>query len=243
MTDLINKINKTDKQWMELAEGELGISEYLGAADNPRIVEYHITTTLDEHSAANDETPWCSSFVNWCLTRSGIAGTNNASAKSWINWKGGQVIRERADIQYGDILIFERPSGGAGAGHVGFFIRWSVNNNPLSDPIILGGNQGDKVSKAVIKMELVAARRPLGRKPLIKSRTVNTAVAATATTTVIAGPTIVDTINNVASITTAGKPLVDILTTQNVTVGVVILLLISILAMLYFYLDRRNKNI
>lgn len=50
--------------WFEIAHNELGVKEVTGSGDNPRIVAYHRSTTLDAHSASNDETPWCSSLMN-----------------------------------------------------------------------------------------------------------------------------------------------------------------------------------
>jgi hypothetical protein len=45
----------------EIAKAELGTTEVPGTQNNPRILEYHATTTL---KATTDEVPWCSSFVN-----------------------------------------------------------------------------------------------------------------------------------------------------------------------------------
>src|SRR5262245_20844734 len=70
--------------WMPLALQEIGVKEYTGAADNPRIVEYLTSTTLGSVERSNDETPWCSAFVNWCVAKSGYEGTDSAWAKSWL---------------------------------------------------------------------------------------------------------------------------------------------------------------
>ena len=73
---------------MEIAKTELGIAEnHLPGQQTSRILEYHKTTTL---AAETDETPWCSSFVNWVMIQAGRQGTNNALAKSWINWGSAQ---------------------------------------------------------------------------------------------------------------------------------------------------------
>ena len=64
--------------WMAIAIAELGVHvDSLPGQHNARILEYHQTTTL---RATDDETPWCSSFVNWVLTQSGRRGTNSAAA-------------------------------------------------------------------------------------------------------------------------------------------------------------------
>jgi hypothetical protein len=65
--------------WMDIATAELGVHENsMPGQHTRRIVEYHKTTTF---SANDDETPWCASFVNWVLIRSGRNGTNSARAR------------------------------------------------------------------------------------------------------------------------------------------------------------------
>ena len=55
--------------WFRIAERERlsGVEELPGAAHNPRILEYHRTTILGHGAASKDETPWCSSFVNFFM--------------------------------------------------------------------------------------------------------------------------------------------------------------------------------
>jgi len=58
--------------WMDIAVAELGVHEDSHPGQhNSRILEYHQTTTL---KATTDETPWCSSFVNWVMIQSGRQG-------------------------------------------------------------------------------------------------------------------------------------------------------------------------
>src|SRR5690606_20718773 len=72
--------------WMAVARAELGVKEKEGSADNPRIVEFLKTTTIGTPYNENDETPWCSAFVNWVFEKTGIAGTSSAAALSWRTW-------------------------------------------------------------------------------------------------------------------------------------------------------------
>ena len=74
------------KPWLEIAEREQGVAEVPGAGDNPRVVDYLMSTTLGSLENQNDETPWCSAFVNWCMEQAGIKGTNSAWARSWLDW-------------------------------------------------------------------------------------------------------------------------------------------------------------
>ncbi|MBJ6802720.1 TIGR02594 family protein [Geomonas propionica] len=126
--------------WMSIARQEIGQKELAGHDDNPRILSYHATTTL---KATDDETPWCSSFVNWCLKQAGIKGTDSAAAKSWVHWG------EPAGAFPGAITIIcstkatDRSFSTSGA-HVGFLIQETATHFRL-----LGGNQGNSVKESV----------------------------------------------------------------------------------------------
>ena len=87
--------------WYDVAKAELGVRENSKTnKHNARIIEYHATTTL---KAQTDEIPWCSSFVNWVFTQSSYKGTNNALAKSWLDW-GVKII---SPVK-GDIVIIKK---------------------------------------------------------------------------------------------------------------------------------------
>lgn len=116
--------------WLSIAKDELGTKEVPGTGNNPRVVEYHQTTTL---RAKADAVPWCSSFVNWCMIQAGYKGTNSAAARSWLGY--GRKVYEQ--IPVGTIAIFKRQGGH----HVGFVLEWT----PL-EVTLLGGNQSDAVN-------------------------------------------------------------------------------------------------
>ena len=123
--------------WFNIAQVEDGVREnMLPGMHTARIIEYHRTTTL---KASDDETPWCSSFVNWVMIQSGRKGTNSALAKSWLDWGVPVVNPER-----GVIVVIKQKTGGAnpatgsGSGyHVGFYVSSTATHIN-----ILGGNQG-----------------------------------------------------------------------------------------------------
>lgn len=119
--------------WLPIAKAELGEAEIPGAPANPRIVEFLQSTTLGDPFAGTNETPWCSGFVNWCVEKAGVAGTDSAVARSWLSWGTKLSTPEE-----GCIVVFDR---GGGKGHVGFFLAQSA-----SEISTLGGNQGDRVS-------------------------------------------------------------------------------------------------
>lgn len=123
--------------WMPIAEAERNVTEIAGRGrHNPRVVEYHQTTDL---RASDDETPWCSSFINWVMTRAGYQGTNSARAISWLNW-GDSIVSPRA----GAIVVIRKRAGGSdgatgssSGNHVGFLVAATSTHVTL-----LGGNQG-----------------------------------------------------------------------------------------------------
>jgi len=120
--------------WMSIALSEVGVKEVVGNGNNPRIVEYLSSTDLRRADASLDATPWCSGFVNWCVEKSGFAGSNSAWARSWLNW-GKSLSRPRR----GCIAVFSRNAGG----HVAFYIGKSAGQY-----LVLGGNQADQVCVA-----------------------------------------------------------------------------------------------
>jgi uncharacterized protein (TIGR02594 family) len=133
----------TEYSWMQIAQKEKGQAEIAGPKHNKRIVEYHQRTTL---KAKDDETPWCSSFVNWCVGNAGYSVTGSAAARSWAKY--GQSCKPHE----GCIVVMTR----IGGGHVGFYVRETAKY-----VYILGGNQSNKVSIAGYdKGRIIAYRLP-----------------------------------------------------------------------------------
>lgn len=124
-----------DIAWQELA---IGVKEVPGDENNPRIVMYHATTS---GGAAPDETAWCSSFVNYCVERAGLAGTDSKWARSWHESRWGSDVT--ANPREGDIVVFRRVGAGDDGGHVGFYLEQDDDTT-----LVLGGNQGNRISKS-----------------------------------------------------------------------------------------------
>jgi uncharacterized protein (TIGR02594 family) len=138
-----------DPPWLQIALAERGVKEIHGARDNPRVLEYLRSTNLPRPLAAEDETSWCSAFVNWCVERAGFEGTDSAWARSWLHW--GRAI---AKPQRGCIVVLAR--GGPESGHVGFCL-----GDAGEDIELLGGNQKDSVSVARFpKSQVLGCRLP-----------------------------------------------------------------------------------
>lgn len=117
-------------RWLLIARKEIGTHEYPGQwQDNPRIIEYLKSTSFD--GELHDEVPWCSAFVNWCITQAGLKGTNSAAASSWLN--SGQKLKQP---RVGCIVVFNH--------HVGFYNRAEGNHFWL-----LGGNQSNAVNEEI----------------------------------------------------------------------------------------------
>lgn len=133
---------------MGIAHGHLETS---GAGDNLRIVAYLKNTTLGRPDNENDETPWCSAFVNWVLKQVSVTPrTNSAWARSWLNW--GKPTTEPIP---GTIVVFSR---GQNAGHVAFYLDEDGDRVQ-----VLGGNQGNAVTIAWFpKTNFLGYREPKG---------------------------------------------------------------------------------
>lgn len=139
---------RADTPWLEIAAMQLGVHEDSRPGHhNTRIVTYHQTTTL---RATTDEVPWCSSFVNWVMTKARYTGTGSAAARSWLNWGIGLPA-----ARPGAITVIRRKKAGADAAtgsssgyHVAFLISQSASHVRL-----LGGNQSDSVKYSNFALE------------------------------------------------------------------------------------------
>lgn len=119
--------------WLKAAFQELGVTELSGSQHNKRILEYHSTVS---GSAKDDETPWCSSFVNWCVEKDKkIEGTRLANARSWQSW-GDELEKPKR----GCIVVFWRVKRHSWQGHVGFFLEETSDGRIK----VLGGNQASR---------------------------------------------------------------------------------------------------
>lgn len=134
--------------WLDIARAETGVRERSGKEQHEqRIVEYHATTTL---GATDDETPWCSSFVNWVMMQAGHRGTNSAAARSWLDW--GRSLDEPRP---GAVTVIKRrgqssdaATGSASGFHVAFFVAADACSLTL-----LGGNQANRVRESTYPLE------------------------------------------------------------------------------------------
>jgi len=156
---LVAEASDSPFAWMAVARAEIGVKEFTGSGDNPRIVQYLRSTTLDAPSASHDETAWCSAFVNWCVERAGYEGTDSAWAKSWLRWgrdAGGEPPP-------GSVVVLERPPDPS-SGHVGFLVEGPDLARPREQRLVtlLGGNQNDAVRVSAYPASRIAGFRVPG---------------------------------------------------------------------------------
>lgn len=123
---------------LQIAFGEMGQREVEGAYHNQRILEYAELSGI-EH-IHDDETPWCSIFVNYCCHQCDLPKSGKANARSWMH-----IGMKTVSPEPGDIVVFWRENLQSWKGHLGFFLGF---NHDLSQVFCLGGNQGNSVSIA-----------------------------------------------------------------------------------------------
>ena len=88
--------------WMDIAKSQLGVNE---DANNAKVTEYH---KVGGNIAAGGKTPWCASFVGWCLAQAGIKGTGSAAAISYSTYGSPAPSGQ---YPYGAILVFKLSGG------------------------------------------------------------------------------------------------------------------------------------
>ena len=119
---------------IKAALGEFGIKELPGAVNNsPRILEYF--DEIGHGWVKEDETAWCSAFVNYIAKITGHTISGKLDARSWL-----EVGHKTLKPQIGDVVILWRESEQSWKGHVAFYIR-----EEKGLIYMLGGNQDNQV--------------------------------------------------------------------------------------------------
>lgn len=140
------EIDMEKPAWIIAAEKYVGLREVVGPKHNSTILGW-----LKKLKAwwAEDETPWCGTFVAECLTEAGVT-----PPKTWFRALTWGAFGQETSPKLGAILVFARQGGG----HVGFYIGEDRDRY-----YVLGGNQGNMVSYTwIAKGRLVACRWPEG---------------------------------------------------------------------------------
>ena len=141
------------RAWLQIAVAEMGTREYAGTADNPEVLKYfEDVTDLPDRLTQDDETDWCSAFVNWVVTESGVEGSRSGVARSWMRWGIPIHVPEP-----GCIVVLWRGSREDWRGHVGFWV--SETDRYV---LILGGNQGSAVTVKKYAIDRILGYRTYG---------------------------------------------------------------------------------
>lgn len=134
-----------------LARTYIGTREIPGKRHNPLIVRWHrrLATWISD-----DETAWCSSFVNAMAAETGRECSGKLDARSWL--KVGTPV-SLSEARPGDVVVFWRGSPSSWQGHVGFFEHHHRSRELI---YTLGGNQGNEVNvSAYPESRLLGIRR------------------------------------------------------------------------------------
>lgn len=154
----------------EVAQSYLGLEEYPGARHNETVVGF--AAAVGHSWVQDDETPWCASFVGAVLAQVGLPHTGKLNARSYLDW--GTPV-DLSDAQRGDVVIFSRGDPNGWQGHVAFYAGRDDNGNIL----VLGGNQGNKVSIAPYPLSrLLGVRRAAEQRASVAQSTTVQASAA-----------------------------------------------------------------
>lgn len=141
----------TEPAWMKSARAKIGVREVPGTSNSPTIMGWaqRLGSRVLGMAYGSDSVPWCGLFVAQCMAEASLRPPPIAvRAKAWATW--GVPCKP----QKGAVLVFERQGGG----HVGFYAGETHNAYQ-----VLGGNQGDAVSLAlIVKDRCVAVRWPAG---------------------------------------------------------------------------------
>lgn len=126
-----------------LASRFIGTKEIVGSIHNPQVLAM---LRIVDPSVNDDETAWCSAFVNYIAFLTGCSMSKSLSARSWLR-VGTNVPWQMAQMGF-HVVVLQRGSGPqpgadvlAAPGHVGFFVAFEGD-----DVVVLGGNQGNSVS-------------------------------------------------------------------------------------------------
>lgn len=136
---------------IQVATKELGISEIGGSRHNDRILQY--SDEIGISWIDDDETPWCSVFMNWVAMKCGVKRSKSAAARSWLNV--GMAVE---NPEPGDIVVYWRGDPNSHQGHVGIFFGYSADKTRV---YTLGGNQNNSVSISAYPADRVLSFRRL----------------------------------------------------------------------------------
>jgi uncharacterized protein (TIGR02594 family) len=114
-----------------------GLTEVVGVENNPQIVQFF--KDIGHTWVQDDETAWCSAFINWLAWDCGCQRSGKLDARSWLTV--GKTVKYP---ELGDIVVFWSGNPDpkiSWRGHVGLFMGLDFNKI-----YCFGGNQGNQVN-------------------------------------------------------------------------------------------------
>jgi uncharacterized protein (TIGR02594 family) len=147
----MSKIHQINYRFLENEKGPrviaeavrlYGTKEIVGKNHSKEIMSWAKETGLEKVYTA-DEIPWCGLFVAVVVIRAGFQSVLNPLwARNWLKFGTNQNT-----AMLGDVLVFERGSGG----HVGFYV-----GEDSTCYHVLGGNQSNMVNTVrILKSRLL----------------------------------------------------------------------------------------
>lgn len=128
--------------WIAEGRKHVGLAEIPGKQHNKIITNWLIGLGAWWR---DDETPWCGTFTAHCCRTA-----ERDLPKHWYRAKGWlENTTKLSKPAYGCIVVFERQGGG----HVGFLVGVTADGYLM----VLGGNQGNRVSIAKFSKDRVVA--------------------------------------------------------------------------------------
>jgi len=141
------------KNLIQLAAPEIGVTEVQGEDSNPRILAYAEQIGFGNWYH-NDDTPWCSVFLNWAAAQAGLERSQDGRASSWQT-----VGKITEHPEPGDIGLFAPTAEQDRITHVGIYVGYSQDQKRI---YLLGGNQSDQVNISGFRAETLVEFRRLG---------------------------------------------------------------------------------
>lgn len=139
-------------EMMAQAMGEFfGLKEIPGEKHNPTILKFF--KEIGFEWIQDDETAWCSAFINYLAKVNGYEWSGALNARSWLK-TGSRVVLPNP----GDIVVFWREDPTSWKGHVGLFVRDDGTHIHT-----LGGNQKNSVCISTYPKHRVLEYRQLGK--------------------------------------------------------------------------------
>ena len=129
------------------------------AALNPLISRFFETTSTRE---GGDVVAWCAAFANFCIYRSGMAGSRSASSQSFLQ---DTFPKTQAPVE-GDLAVFtcfDRAGHNLRIGHVAFF-RQRIDDSHIR---LVGGNQSTDGHSSIICETVTTTADRLVRRHLL----------------------------------------------------------------------------